>query len=64
MCIRDRLRYLNRMNDYVKDCRVEGSIKLDGRDIYADYNTTLLRPVSYTHLGASALACRRAQRSC
>ena len=37
------LRCLNRMNDYVKDCRVEGSIKLDGRDIYADYNTTLLR---------------------
>ena len=37
------LRCFNRMNDYVKDCRVEGSIKLDGQDIYADYNTTLLR---------------------
>ncbi len=31
------------MNDYVKDCRVEGSILLDGQDIYADFNTTLLR---------------------
>ena len=37
------LRCFNRMNDYVKDCRVEGSIKLDGQDIYADFNTTLLR---------------------
>ena len=37
------LRCLNRMNDYVKDCRIEGSIKLDGQDIYADFNTTLLR---------------------
>ena len=37
------LRCFNRMNDYVKDCRVEGSILLDGQDIYADFNTTLLR---------------------
>lgn len=37
------LRCFNRMNDYVKDCRVEGTIKLDGQDIYADFNTTLLR---------------------
>lgn len=37
------LRCFNRMNDYVKDCRVEGSIKLDGQDIYQGYNTTLLR---------------------
>ena len=37
------LRCFNRMNDYVKDCRVEGSITLDGQDIYADFNTTLLR---------------------
>ena len=37
------LRCFNRMNDYVKDCRIEGSIALDGRDIYADFNTTLLR---------------------
>lgn len=37
------LRCLNRMNDYVKDCRVEGKITLDGRDIYRDYNVTRLR---------------------
>ena len=37
------LRCFNRMNDYVKDCRVEGSILLDGQDIYAGFNTTLLR---------------------
>ena len=37
------LRCLNRMNDYVKDCRVEGSITLDGEDIYRDYNVTRLR---------------------
>ena len=37
------LRCFNRMNDYVKDCRIEGSITLDGQDIYADSNTTLLR---------------------
>ena len=36
------LRCLNRMNDYVKDCRVEGKITLDGRDIYRDYNVTRL----------------------
>ena len=37
------LRCLNRMNDYVKDCRVEGEITLDGRDIYREYNVTRLR---------------------
>ena len=37
------LRCFNRMNDYVKDCRIEGSITLDGQDIYAGFNTTLLR---------------------
>lgn len=37
------LRCLDRMNDYVKDCRVEGKITLDGRDIYRDYNVTRLR---------------------
>lgn len=37
------LRCLNRMNDYVKDCRVEGKITLDGRDVYRDYNVTRLR---------------------
>ena len=29
------LRCLNRMNDFIPGCRVEGEIKLDGMDIYA-----------------------------
>ncbi len=37
------LRTLNRMNDLVKDCRIEGKILLDGEDIYQDYNVTRLR---------------------
>ena len=37
------LRCFNRMNDFVKVCRVEGSIKLDGQDIYDGFDTTLLR---------------------
>ena len=37
------LRCFNRMNDMVEDCRIEGSIELDGRDIYRDYNVTRLR---------------------
>lgn len=37
------LRCLNRMNDSVKDCRIEGSITLDGQDIYNGYNVTRLR---------------------
>ncbi|MCB2075888.1 MAG: ATP-binding cassette domain-containing protein, partial [Novosphingobium sp.] len=30
------LRALNRMNDTIPGCRVEGEIKLDGQDIYAN----------------------------
>ena len=37
------LRCLNRMNDMVKDCRIEGKITLDGEDIYQNYNVTRLR---------------------
>ena len=37
------LRCLNRMNDYVEGCRIEGKITLDGADIYGDYNLTRLR---------------------
>ena len=37
------LRCFNRMNDMVEGCRIEGSIELDGRDIYQDYNVTRLR---------------------
>jgi len=38
------LRSLNRMNDTIPICRVEGSLKLDGEDIYAkDMDPVLLR---------------------
>lgn len=38
------LKTLNRMNDLVDNVRIEGTIKLDGEDIYADgIDTTLLR---------------------
>ncbi|MBC7086629.1 MAG: ATP-binding cassette domain-containing protein, partial [Methanomethylovorans sp.] len=29
------LRCLNRMNDLVKNCRIEGSVKIDNKDIYS-----------------------------
>ena len=29
------IKSLNRMNDLVPDCRIEGDIRLDGKDIYA-----------------------------
>ncbi len=38
------LRCLNRMNDLIDICRVEGDIKIDGQDIYApEVNTVSLR---------------------
>jgi phosphate transport system ATP-binding protein len=38
------LRTLNRMNDIIQTCRVEGNIKLDDEDIYhSDQDTVLLR---------------------
>jgi phosphate transport system ATP-binding protein len=37
------LKTLNRMNDLVENCRVEGKILLDQEDIYSDYDLTLLR---------------------
>ncbi|MFW2440717.1 MAG: phosphate ABC transporter ATP-binding protein PstB [Arenicellales bacterium] len=38
------LRTMNRMNDIIPDCRVEGTIKLDGEDIYdKEMDTVLLR---------------------
>lgn len=38
------LRSLNRMNDLVAGCRIEGDIKLDGQDIYEkDYDVIALR---------------------
>lgn len=37
------LKSLNRMNDLVEGCRIEGSIKLDGADIYGAVDVNLLR---------------------
>ena len=38
------LKCLNRMNDLVEDCRIEGDMLLDGEDIYAsNYDVNLLR---------------------
>ena len=38
------IKTLNRMNDLVSDCRVEGKITIDGEDIYnRDCDVTLLR---------------------
>lgn len=37
------LKTLNRMNDLVEDCRIEGDITLDGIDIYKDMNVNILR---------------------
>ena len=37
------LKSLNRMNDLVEGCRIEGKITLDGIDIYKDINVNILR---------------------
>lgn len=38
------LRCLNRMNDTIEDCRVEGSVKLDGQELYSkETDVNLLR---------------------
>ena len=37
------LKTLNRMNDLIPDCRVEGSITLDSEDIYGSMDVNLLR---------------------
>lgn len=37
------LKSLNRMNDLVENCRIDGSILLDGQDIYGDMDVNLLR---------------------
>ena len=37
------LKSLNRMNDLVEGCRIDGKILLDGVDIYRDMDTALLR---------------------
>ena len=37
------LKSLNRMNDLVEDCRIEGEITFDGVDIYKNYDVNILR---------------------
>ena len=37
------LKSLNRMNDLVEGCRIEGEITLDGVDIYKDMDVNILR---------------------
>ena len=37
------LKSLNRMNDLVEGCRIDGEVKLDGINIYKDMDTNLLR---------------------
>lgn len=37
------LKSLNRMNDLVEGCKIDGSIRLDGNDIYKDIDVNLLR---------------------
>lgn len=37
------LKTLNRMNDLIEDCRLEGKVFLDGEDIYNCTNVSLLR---------------------
>ncbi|GHU65081.1 phosphate import ATP-binding protein PstB 3 [Clostridia bacterium] len=37
------LKTINRMNDLVEGCRITGSIKLDGEDIYGGMDVSLLR---------------------
>ena len=37
------LKTLNRMNDLVEGCRIDGSIRLDGEDIYGNMDVNLLR---------------------
>ena len=37
------LKTINRMNDLVENCRIDGKILLDGKDVYADINANTLR---------------------
>ncbi|MDR2136274.1 MAG: phosphate ABC transporter ATP-binding protein PstB [Treponema sp.] len=37
------LKTINRMNDLVEDCRIEGKVLLDGEDIYGGMDVTVLR---------------------
>jgi len=37
------LKTLNRMNDLIPDCRIDGKVLLDGADIYEDVDVNILR---------------------
>jgi phosphate transport system ATP-binding protein len=37
------LKTINRMNDLITDCRIDGTVLLDGEDIYGSMDVTLLR---------------------
>ena len=37
------LKCLNRMNDLVEDCKIEGKVMLDGVDVYKDMDVNILR---------------------
>ncbi|MHB1315980.1 MAG: phosphate ABC transporter ATP-binding protein PstB [Christensenellales bacterium] len=37
------LKTLNRMNDLIEDCKITGSVLLDGEDIYGNMDVSLLR---------------------
>ncbi len=37
------IKTLNRMNDLIEDCRVSGSVTLDGKDIYKELDVNMLR---------------------
>lgn len=37
------MKTLNRMNDLVKNCRIEGDVRLKGHDIYKDMDVNILR---------------------
>ncbi|MDR1596081.1 MAG: phosphate ABC transporter ATP-binding protein PstB [Treponema sp.] len=37
------IKTINRMNDLVEDCKITGSVLLDGEDVYAGMDVTLLR---------------------
>lgn len=37
------LKTLNRMNDLVEGCRIEGNVLLDGENVYGEINTNVLR---------------------
>jgi phosphate transport system ATP-binding protein len=37
------LKTINRMNDLITDCRIDGTVLLDGEDVYGNMDVTLLR---------------------